>query len=198
MEGTIWVPGFSGAKLFLLQTGICFSTSGASVRGMQHLGAVVGELGGLGVGDLVQHPASGTRRGSALMMPSTSVQIQSSVASRAAARMEAEKSEPPRPSVVGRPSAVAPLKPVTTGRMPRLRAAAGGRARAFCAGRLHEGRGVAEDGVGDDDVPGVDGDGAGMPRRSGTRLTSSAESRSPMATASSTERGGRSPSIACR
>ena len=45
-------------------------------------------------------------------MPSTSVQIHSSSASSTAARMDAEKSEPPRPSVVGRPSRVAPLKPV--------------------------------------------------------------------------------------
>ena len=52
------------------------------------------------------------------MMPSTSVQIQSSEAFSAAARMDAEKSDPPRPSVVGRPSMVAPLKPVTIGRIP--------------------------------------------------------------------------------
>ena len=32
-SGTIRVPGFSGAKLFLLQTGIRVSTSGARVRG---------------------------------------------------------------------------------------------------------------------------------------------------------------------
>ncbi len=31
--GTIRVPGFSGAKLFLLHTGILRSTRGASVRG---------------------------------------------------------------------------------------------------------------------------------------------------------------------
>ena len=31
------VPGFSGAKLFLLHTGIFFSTSGASVRGCSTL-----------------------------------------------------------------------------------------------------------------------------------------------------------------
>ena len=91
------------------------------------------------------------------MMPSTSVQIHSSAASRAAARMEAEKSEPPRPSVVGRPSAVAPLKPVITGRR-RARAGAAG-ARGFFAGRLHQRRGVAEDGVGDYHLPGVDGGG---------------------------------------
>ena len=37
MRGTILVPGFSGAKLFLLQTGILRSTSGASVRGCSTL-----------------------------------------------------------------------------------------------------------------------------------------------------------------
>ena len=64
------------------------------------------------------------------MMPSTSVQIHSSAASSAAARMDAEKSEPPRPSVVGRPSAVAPLKPVTTGSTP-CSSRGSRRARAF-------------------------------------------------------------------
>jgi len=48
-------------------------------------------------------------------MPSTSVQIHNSSASITAARIEAEKSEPPRPRVMGRPSWVAPLKPVTIG-----------------------------------------------------------------------------------
>ena len=37
VTGTIFVPGFSGAKLFLLHTGIFFSASGASVRGCSTL-----------------------------------------------------------------------------------------------------------------------------------------------------------------
>ena len=36
-SGTILVPGFSGAKLFLLHTGICLSAKGASVRGCSTL-----------------------------------------------------------------------------------------------------------------------------------------------------------------
>ena len=52
------------------------------------------------------------------MMPSTSDQIHNSSASRTDARIDAEKSDPPRPSVVGRPSSVAPLKPVTIGIAP--------------------------------------------------------------------------------
>src|SRR5205823_1953073 len=65
--------------------------------------------------------ASATSLGSPVMNPSTSVQIQSSSASRLAATMLAEKSDPPRPRVVGRPSAVAPLNPVTTGTPPPAR-----------------------------------------------------------------------------
>ena len=89
------------------------------------------------------------------MMPSTSVQIQSSAASSAAARIDAEKSEPPRPSVVGRPSAVAPLNPVTTGSTPfssmRQQSRAG-----LLPRRLHQRRRVAEDGVGDHDLGRID------------------------------------------
>jgi hypothetical protein len=47
----------------------------------------------------------------------TSVQIQLGGVERSR-RIAAEKSDPPRPRVVGRPSAVAPLNPVTTGRTP--------------------------------------------------------------------------------
>ena len=68
------------------------------------------------------------------MIPSTSVHIQSSAASRAAARIDAEKSEPPRPSVVGRPSSVATLNPVTMGTMFPSRSG-----RSFPAQRLRVG-----------------------------------------------------------
>ena len=51
--------------------------------------------------------ASGTRRGSALSTPSTSVQMTISDASSSAPKIEAEKSLPLRPSVVCRPSRVA-------------------------------------------------------------------------------------------
>ena len=74
--------------------------------------------------------ASGTMRGSAVITPSTSVQIQTSVAGRVRPRMAADKSLLPRPSVVVTPSSVAPIKPVTTGMMPVV-AGAGFHARAW-------------------------------------------------------------------
>ena len=102
------------------------------------------------------------------MMPSTSVQIHSSAASSAAARIDAEKSEPPRPSVVGRPSAVAPLKPVTTGSTPCSQQRQQTLARLL-AGRLHQRRRVAEHRVGDDHIRGVHRLGRRALRRSDTR-----------------------------
>src|ERR1700726_3634585 len=54
-------------------------------------------------------------------MPSTSVQITSSSASTTCAMIAPEKSELLRPSVVMRPSGVAPMKPVTTGTMASAR-----------------------------------------------------------------------------
>ncbi len=53
---TMQVPGFSGAKLFLLQTGICPLDQGRQRAGMQHLCARVSQFGGLAISDLVQHP----------------------------------------------------------------------------------------------------------------------------------------------
>ena len=58
-------------------------------------------------------------------MPSTSVQIWISDAPRHAPTIAAEKSEPPRPSVVVTPVAVAPTNPPITGMRP---AASGGSA----------------------------------------------------------------------
>ncbi len=51
-------------------------------------------------------------------MPSTSVQIWISAAPRHAPTIAAEKSEPPRPSVVVTPSRVAPTNPPITGMRP--------------------------------------------------------------------------------
>ena len=93
-------------------------------------------------------------------MPSTSVQIHSSAASSAAARMEAEKSEPPRPSVVGRPSAVAPLKAGDHRQHALAQQRQQPRPRLLARG-LHQRRGVAENRVGDHHVPGVHGRGGG-------------------------------------
>ena len=56
--------------------------------------------------------ASGTRRGSALSTPSTSVQMWISAASSSAPKIEPEKSLPLRPSVVCRPFASRAMKPV--------------------------------------------------------------------------------------
>ena len=53
-------------------------------------------------------------RGSVVIMPSTSVQISIRRASSAAPMMAAEKSDPPRPSVVVTPAAFAAMKPPIT------------------------------------------------------------------------------------
>ena len=58
--------------------------------------------------------ASGTRRGSALSTPSTSVQMTISDASSSAPKIDPEKSLPLRPSVVCSPSRVRAMKPVMT------------------------------------------------------------------------------------
>ena len=94
------------------------------------------------------------RRGSAVSMPSTSVQIWISSASRPAPMIEAEKSEPPRPSVVVTPVAVEPMKPpITTTLFARQR-------RYRCREtpiRFREDRGglrVAR--IGDDHLAGID------------------------------------------
>ena len=68
------------------------------------------ELGG----DGQMTVASGTRRGSAESTPSTSVQMSISVAPSNAPKMEAEKSLPFRPSVVGTPRRSTAMKPVMT------------------------------------------------------------------------------------
>ena len=58
--------------------------------------------------------ASGTRRGSALSTPSTSVQMTISAASSSAPKIEAEKSLPLRPSVVCSPWVSVATNPVIT------------------------------------------------------------------------------------
>ena len=63
-------------------------------------------------------PAVATRRGSAVITPSTSDQISTRSASSAQPRTAAVRSEPPRPRSVVSPASVAPRKPVTTGTAP--------------------------------------------------------------------------------
>lgn len=62
--------------------------------------------------------ASLTKRGSTVITPSTSVHIQTSFAFNALPMIAAEKSLPPRPSVVVTPSGVAEMKPVIIGIIP--------------------------------------------------------------------------------
>ena len=73
--------------------------------------------------------------------------------------MDAEKSDPPRPSVVGRPSSVEPLNPVITG---STRFSSSGRSTlaARCARGFHQRRRVAEHRVGGDHLGPVDRRGA--------------------------------------
>ena len=69
--------------------------------------------------------------------------------------IDAEKSDPPRPSVVGRPSSVEPLNPVTTGRMRCSSSGRDHRRGAFRGSGFHQRRRVAEHRVGGDHVRGV-------------------------------------------
>ena len=88
--------------------------------------------------------------GSAVSMPSTSVQIWISSAPMPAPTMEAVKSDPPRPSVVVTPSSVEPMKPpITTTASLGQRRHGGGQARVGLR-KIRRGLGVAL--VGDDDV----------------------------------------------
>ena len=127
------------------------------------------------------------------MMPSTSVQIQSSDASKADARMDAEKSDPPRPRVVGRPLAVAPLKPVMTGITPCFSI---GSSKATHRSRVASIRGDAFPKTASVTMT-LDAlvAAARIPSDSKYAASSTADSRSPMAMASSIDRGGRSPSM---
>src|SRR6266446_737609 len=62
--------------------------------------------------------ASGQRRGSVVIMPSTSVQISMRSAFKPAPKMAAEKSDPPRPMVVVTPARLEPMNPPITGTLP--------------------------------------------------------------------------------
>ena len=66
--------------------------------------------------------ACGTTRGSAVIMPPTSVQISTALAPRATPKIDALQSEPPLPSVVVSPCGVAPMNPPATGISPRAQA----------------------------------------------------------------------------
>ena len=128
------------------------------------------------------------------MMPSTSVQIHSSEASNAAARMDAEKSEPPRPSVVGRPSTVAALNPVITGSTPFF-SIGSKRCRAFSRVGPINGEALPKT-ASVTMTSTASTTSADTPSEFRYSATRSAESRSPVATASSADRGGRMLSMA--
>ena len=108
------VPGFSGANVFLIQIGIRRLTAGAIVCGWITFAPKCASS----IASLYESEsmivASGTRRGSALRTPSTSVQITISEASSSAPKIDPEKSLPLRPSVVCSPSRVRAMKPVMT------------------------------------------------------------------------------------
>ena len=121
------VPGFSGANVLRIQIGMPWLTAGAMVCGWITFAPKYASS----IASLYESEsmivASGTRRGSALSTPSTSVQITISAASSKAPKIEAEKSLPSRPSVVCSPSRVRAMKPVmmsvTSGSPGMIRAA---------------------------------------------------------------------------
>ena len=102
---------------------------------MQHLRARLGQFRGFAVGDLAEdfrigHQTRIGRHNAIHIGPDPEF----GRVERGCENAGAEKSEPPRPSVVGRPSAVAPLKPVTTG-IPPARRIGSKRACAFSRSR---------------------------------------------------------------
>ena len=88
-------------------------------------------------------------------MPSTSVQISMRRAPNAAPTIAAEKSDPPRPSVLGVPSSVAAMNPPRTGTRFLARGSFSEVAKAGVGGfKQRNGLGMA--GVGDDALTGID------------------------------------------
>ena len=108
------VPGCSGRNVLRMMIGSPRSTAGAIVLGwMTFAPKYASSIASL-YDSASSVTASGTRRGFALITPSTSVQIWISSASRSAANIDALKSLPFRPSVVATPSDVDATNPVTT------------------------------------------------------------------------------------
>ena len=117
-DSTIRVPGSPGLKQLRIHKGMPCSMIGAMVRGCRTSAPKRASRVASSYESSRSTWALGTTFGSAVRIPSTSVQIRSSVASRQAAMTAAEKSLPLRPSVVGAPSSVAPTYPVMTGTTP--------------------------------------------------------------------------------
>ena len=102
--GPMVVPDRSGCRRVEDHDGDARASQGQGSGRVQNPGAEGGQLGGLLVaGDAARVRAEGTIRGSAVINPSTSVQISTRSAPSAAPSSAAVKSEPPRPNVVGNP-----------------------------------------------------------------------------------------------
>ena len=152
------VPGFSGCLRVEDAHGDVLGDGGQNRARVQDLGAEIRQLRRFGERQLAGRPAAPARcAGSAVSMPSTSVQIWISPTSRHAPTIAAEKSEPPRPSVVVTPAGVDAMKPPRTGTSPRCEHRREVLARVR-AGLGHVGRGRAVLRVGRDDGARVDED----------------------------------------
>src|SRR5664280_765304 len=126
------VPAPSGRNEFLTTTGIPRATAGRIVAGWRTLAPKNASSAASAELTSGTRRAWGTSRGSAVRMPSTSVQISMAPTSRpasfsAAPKSAAEQSDPPRPRVVVAPPMAAPTKPPVTTTRP---AASSGRTRA--------------------------------------------------------------------
>ena len=108
------VPGCSGLNVLRMKIGSPRSTAGAIVLGWITFAPKYASSIASLYDSASSVTASGTRRGFALITPSTSVQIWISSASSSAAKIDALKSLPLRPSVVATPSDVDATKPVMT------------------------------------------------------------------------------------
>ena len=121
---------------------------------MQHLRAEIGQLRGFGERDTLTRWPPGMTVGSAVSMPSTSVQIWISSAPMPAPTMDAVKSDPPRPSVVVTPCSVAPMNPPIT--TTRSRASGGIVGRELLVGLVEQRRGLRVPVIGDDHLARID------------------------------------------
>src|SRR5579885_105120 len=103
---TMRVPPASGRREFRISTGMFFSTAGSTVAGWSTLAPKYANSAASAKEMVFTRWPPGRMVGSAVSMPSTSVQIWISAAPMPAPAMEAVKSDPPRPSVVVTPSRV--------------------------------------------------------------------------------------------
>src|SRR6185437_10705903 len=112
------VPRPSGRRELKMNTGMPRCTAGAIVLGCSTLAPNVASSAASSKRISSMRRAPDTTRGSAVSMPSTSVQISMASAPNAAPRSAALKSPPPRPMVVVTPAGERPMNPPTTGTRP--------------------------------------------------------------------------------